>query len=265
MEKTVLPLLTLVSGQTTTGFGTGCDVTVCICKKMLAELTKRVNYLEKQRKTDMIDSSGDLEKVQNYLLRTKFRNATRSSQASNHNQEPLIQGKVINQPSLRVHTNSTTNHVSHTRGQLLNGLISGPANRVGTVSPPSDTAAFYARLGHNLSDVAREQVIHFETIVTNVGGHYSPNTGVFTCGSPGTFVFAWSVYTEHPTWIDSELVKNGNAFSFSRAGQSAYNEETSSTAVVDLSSWDMVWLRIRDRSSSAKILADYTTLSGFKI
>ncbi|XP_033733109.1 C1q-related factor-like [Pecten maximus] len=267
-------LFTFVNGQTPIDDGSGCDVAVLRLEGMLDNLTRRVNELEIQRKEDvaeMSDMRRDLDEAKNnHALILEFGNMTaqilgKRQLENTDDPQPPIQGKGLQERTRPVDETSNIHQEGPIRSQPLNGSISHLTNRVGTVSPPTGATAFYARLGHDLLDVAKEQVIHFETIITNIGGHYNHNSGLFTCSTQGTFAFFWSMYTENPTWIDSELVKNGNAFAFSRAGQSSDNEETSSSAIVNLSPGDMVWLRIKDRSSSAHIIANYTTFSGFEI
>ncbi|OWF53277.1 uncharacterized protein LOC110446626 [Mizuhopecten yessoensis] len=130
---------------------------------------------------------------------------------------------------------------------------------------PSETVAFFSTLSHELTDVAKEQNIQFENVVTNNGGHYNQQTGVFTCSTGGTYVFSWTLYVYYTHWINSELVKNGIAFAYTSAGNKNYHEASSSTAVVNLRPGDMVWTRIQDRAPGAKILPHVSMFGGFKI
>ncbi|OWF53278.1 uncharacterized protein LOC110446610 [Mizuhopecten yessoensis] len=129
----------------------------------------------------------------------------------------------------------------------------------------SETVAFFSTVNHELFDVGKEQIIQFGNVVTNNGGHYNEQSGVFTCGTQGTYVFSWTLYVSDDSHIDSELVKNGNAFAYSRAGDANYYEASSTTAVVNLSPGDMVWTRVKDRSPGADIRASVSMFCGFKI
>ncbi|XP_033733112.1 uncharacterized protein LOC117322358 [Pecten maximus] len=160
-------------------------------------------------------------------------------------------------------TSTSKNQGRIRRNSSAHSTILAPhqMNRVGQQKP----TAFFTTLGHTLNDVAREQVIIFESIIVNNGGHYDEHTGVFTCDTEGTYVFSWTIYTINGGYIHSDLVKNGNVFASSLAGDQNFNEASSTTAVVNLIPGDKVWTRITASSAGADVLASKSSLCGFKI
>ncbi|XP_033754900.1 uncharacterized protein LOC117337873 [Pecten maximus] len=127
------------------------------------------------------------------------------------------------------------------------------------------TIAFYAILTRQLMDPGVHQKIIFDKIVTNVNAQISPYSGVFTCMQSGVHVFSWQTLLTDTHYVVTELVRNGANVGSEEIGNSGTPVSGSSTAVVDLSAMDEVWVRVAAHSVGADIQPHLTTLSGFRL
>jgi glucuronosyltransferase len=88
--------------------------------------------------------------------------------------------------------------------------------------------------------------IVFDHVLTNIGGAYNGKSGIFACHQPGVYVFYWVTTNKDTTYMDSELVVNGEeqCQAFSDSGNHNDYTVASNTVVVDLKQGDQVWIRI---------------------
>ncbi|XP_069137344.1 C1q-related factor-like [Argopecten irradians] len=126
---------------------------------------------------------------------------------------------------------------------------------------------FFAQLNHHLSNVAVEQVIVFENVVTNVGNCYSGHTGVFTCCKSGTYFFSWIIDLPTGVQVNTELMVNSSSIALNRAGDANNYSTGSMSAVIHLDIGDEVRIRIQFRTpASSHIRGEKTSsFSGFLI
>ncbi|KAK3105058.1 hypothetical protein FSP39_016358 [Pinctada imbricata] len=103
-------------------------------------------------------------------------------------------------------------------------------------------------------------------VITNRGGAYDSNTGIFTCPSPGAYVFTWSSMSGR----DSEecavyIVHNGVKLMESDSdneGNHQY-EVASNTITLVLVKGDRVWIQTTHGNNCMGY--PYTGFSGWKI
>uniref|UniRef100_A0A8W8P283 C1q domain-containing protein n=1 Tax=Magallana gigas TaxID=29159 RepID=A0A8W8P283_MAGGI len=106
---------------------------------------------------------------------------------------------------------------------------------------------------------------------TNIGGHYSHHTGVFTCPSHGVYVFSWSIYCYNGGYVFSELVVNSSPVSGKFVGAGSVTNILSSTdlAIVELNAGDEVYIRTPpNHAASGQVVSDLpyrSTFSGWKL
>ncbi|XP_033758911.1 C1q-related factor-like [Pecten maximus] len=119
---------------------------------------------------------------------------------------------------------------------------------------------FFAQLSHTLSNVAVEQGIVFDTVVTNVGDCYSGHTGAFTCCKSGTYLFSWTIITSGGQRVNTELMMNSSSIATNRAGDQNYHATGSMSAVIHLHIGDEVWIRVKYRvPANTYILGEKTS------
>ncbi|OWF48558.1 paramyosin-like [Mizuhopecten yessoensis] len=179
-------------------------------------------------------------------------------------------------------TNSTTRMVDGRRMPSLRKLRRfGPSPRNSELpSPTLETSdrgikkrvssenermvAFSAALSHDYSSLTNLMEIHFDHVITNIGGSYSGNTGTFTCTHAGVYVFSWTVHA-HLRYMYTELVKNGVVVGNAFSGDSQYSGTGGGSLVVQLDQGDEVWVRVSEHYSGTHIIGSRgtTMFSGF--
>ncbi|XP_033759428.1 complement C1q tumor necrosis factor-related protein 7-like [Pecten maximus] len=114
-----------------------------------------------------------------------------------------------------------------------------------TVRTSDDAAAssLVASLSNRTSHLNHNAKIVMDHVLTNDGDSYNPQTGVFTCQQPGTYVFYITIQVEHGHRFGAEIVKNGEVIARVLA-EPMYSRASSSTSViVNLSVGDIVYVR----------------------
>lgn len=130
--------------------------------------------------------------------------------------------------------------------------------------------AFFAYLSRYEPNPGTHKTFVFDVDHTNIGGHYSHHTGIFTCPSHGVYVFSWSIYCTTGGYVFSELVVNSSQVSGQFVGSQSVNNGLSSTdlVIVELNAGDEVYIRTSlIHASSGKVESDpsqRSTFSGWK-
>ena len=70
------------------------------------------------------------------------------------------------------------------------------------------------------------QTAAFDTALTNVGGGYDTNTGIFTCPTSGLYFFGVATYTGPDTYTALKLIKE-NSGDLGSFGDSEVSEDQS--------------------------------------
>jgi hypothetical protein len=107
--------------------------------------------------------------------------------------------------------------------------------------------AFYSYMSQSKVSPGKQQTIIFDMDITNLGGHYSRQAGIFISPDNGVYTFTWSIYCfdrDGHSWVSTELIVNSNpiaaAFCHGMTGQYA---QTSENVVVQMGQGDIVYLR----------------------
>ncbi|XP_063404466.1 complement C1q-like protein 4 [Mytilus trossulus] len=115
---------------------------------------------------------------------------------------------------------------------------------------PTDThaslkIAFYAHLSKNIDHMGNHQTIIFDQVRLNVGSLYKSVDGEFVSSVSGTFFFIWTISNSDGTYMQSELVVNGQVFGqiISDAAQHTDWAVSTAFAIVSLQPDDRVWIR----------------------
>ena len=111
--------------------------------------------------------------------------------------------------------------------------------------------------------------IRFTHYITNIGGHYSTTTGVFTCVYPGIYYFALHILRDSGSTIAyCHIRKNGSnvveVYSKPETASSDSYDGTTNSVVLHLVGGDKVDLGGCSAISTIQVNYDYdTTFSGF--
>ncbi|XP_061082574.1 complement C1q-like protein 2 [Conger conger] len=146
------------------------------------------------------------------------------------------------------------------------GLTSGTARtETGDVSPMlgSTKIAFYVGLKNPHEGY---EVLKFDDVVTNLGNHYDPSTGKFTCQVSGIYFFTYHVLMRggDGTSMWADLCKNGQVRASAIAQDADQNYDYASNSVVlHLDSGDEIYVKLDGGKAHGGNNNKYSTFSGF--
>ncbi|XP_006159825.1 complement C1q-like protein 3 [Tupaia chinensis] len=166
---------------------------------------------------------------------------------------------------------------------LLVILIPGEPGRQGLPGPPGAPGlnaagaisaatystvpkiAFYAGLKRQHEGY---EVLKFDDVVTNLGNHYDPTTGKFTCSIPGIYFFTYHVLMRggDGTSMWADLCKNNQVRASAIAQDADQNYDYASNSVVlHLEPGDEVYIKLDGGKAHGGNNNKYSTFSGFII
>ena len=116
-----------------------------------------------------------------------------------------------------------------------------------------------------MGNISAHQNIIFDKVHTNEGASYNSNSGIFTCVTPGVYVFFLNVMTHYNKIVEVELLRNGKSFLVTYSEDNAL-DNGSNMGVMRLGKGDSVWPRVHykyDYDHGDIIYPRWTTFSGF--
>ncbi|XP_053383564.1 complement C1q-like protein 4 [Mercenaria mercenaria] len=118
-------------------------------------------------------------------------------------------------------------------------------NKCSSGADTANEVAFSAYLTGDMTSVQSYRIIIFNEVQINIGEAYNGKTGIFVCRTPGVYVFFWVTTNKDRTYMNTDLVVNGDecsqAFSDS-GGQNDYSV-ASNVVITELKFGDQVWIR----------------------
>ncbi|XP_012727203.2 complement C1q-like protein 2 [Fundulus heteroclitus] len=110
------------------------------------------------------------------------------------------------------------------------------------------------------------EVLKFDDVITNLGNHYDPSTGKFTCHVSGIYFFTYHVLMRggDGTSMWADLCKNGQVRASAIAQDADQNYDyASNSAVLHLDSGDEVYVKLDGGKAHGGNNNKYSTFSGF--
>ncbi|XP_029362798.1 complement C1q-like protein 2 isoform X2 [Echeneis naucrates] len=110
------------------------------------------------------------------------------------------------------------------------------------------------------------EVLRFDDVVTNIGNHYDPTTGKFTCQVSGIYYFTYHVLMRggDGTSMWADLCKNGQVRASAIAQDADQNYDYASNSVVlQLESGDEIYVKLDGGKAHGGNNNKYSTFSGF--
>uniref|UniRef100_UPI0037E7FB01 complement C1q-like protein 2 n=1 Tax=Semicossyphus pulcher TaxID=241346 RepID=UPI0037E7FB01 len=110
------------------------------------------------------------------------------------------------------------------------------------------------------------EVLRFDDVVTNLGNHYDPTTGKFTCQVSGIYYFTYHVLMRggDGTSMWADLCKNGQVRASAIAQDADQNYDYASNSVVlHLDSGDEIYVKLDGGKAHGGNNNKYSTFSGF--
>jgi hypothetical protein len=78
-------------------------------------------------------------------------------------------------------------------------------------SPGNTVTAFYAYLSNNINSLGVHHILTFNTVITNAGNAYHPNSGTFIVPHSGLYVFTWTIRITGDAYHSTELMVNSHS------------------------------------------------------
>ncbi|KAL6468245.1 hypothetical protein MHYP_G00239220 [Metynnis hypsauchen] len=125
--------------------------------------------------------------------------------------------------------------------------------------------AFYAGLKKQHEGY---EVLKFDDVVTNLGNHYDPATGKFTCSIPGIYFFVYHVLMRggDGTSMWADLCKNNQVRASAIAQDADQNYDYASNSVVlHLEPGDEIYIKLDGGKAHGGNSNKYSTFSGFML
>ncbi|XP_051543058.1 complement C1q-like protein 3 [Myxocyprinus asiaticus] len=145
----------------------------------------------------------------------------------------------------------------------------GPNVATGAISAATYSTvpkiAFYAGLKKQHEGY---ELLKFDDVVTNLGNHYDPTTGKFTCSIPGIYFFTYHVLMRggDGTSMWADLCKNNQVRASAIAQDADQNYDyASNSAVLHLEPGDEVYIKLDGGKAHGGNNNKYSTFSGFII
>ncbi|XP_055727838.1 complement C1q-like protein 2 isoform X2 [Salvelinus fontinalis] len=154
----------------------------------------------------------------------------------------------------------------HTTGETAEGTVSSgrTENAEGLESAIGGTKiAFYVGLKNPHEGY---EVLRFDDVVTNLGNHYDPSTGKFTCQVSGIYYFTYHVLMRggDGTSMWADLCRNGQVRASAIAQDADQNYDYASNSVVlHLDSGDEIYIKLDGGKAHGGNNNKYSTFSGF--
>lgn len=110
------------------------------------------------------------------------------------------------------------------------------------------------------------QTVIFDSVITNIGNAYNPQTGHFTAPHDGVYFFASSfLKTTGTPALHLQMVKNTDEISKGHASTASGPESGSMNAVVELKKNDVVKIRHHPSQGSETIHGEWSYFTGYLI
>ena len=102
-------------------------------------------------------------------------------------------------------------------------------------------AAFSAYVSTYETELSKDHIIKFDTVVSNSGSHYNRHFGLFTVPEQGVYGFSWNLYCQGGGYIYSHLMVNSNVVGATYSSGDGANgiRTTTGVVVVQVNAGDM--------------------------
>nr|CBX41733.1 putative C1q domain containing protein MgC1q84 [Mytilus galloprovincialis] len=122
--------------------------------------------------------------------------------------------------------------------------------------------AFTATLSKDFSVAVTNKIIVFDTVKTNIGGHYSSKTGIFTVPRNGLYMISSTMRSYGSKHLHCELWVNSDIIEKLFGGN--YSQGTAN-AVLQLKRGDRVFIKKDNHGGESILGRDWSVFSGYLI
>ena len=113
---------------------------------------------------------------------------------------------------------------------------------------------------------SRSSTLNFTHAITNIGGHYSTYSGIFSCQYPGMYVFSLYLVKRSgsSTYVYCSIRKNRSTLVVAHSySYTSYYDSISNSVVIHLNSGDQVDVGSCSNTGNIYTSDGYTSFSGF--
>lgn len=119
-----------------------------------------------------------------------------------------------------------------------------------------------------ISHLKTNDIIKFETMITDIGGGYNNQTGVFVAPASGIYMFSCSLLDdleEHGATVHAEIVHGQRILAriFAHAEARNYRDQGAQTVFAHVNQGDQVFVRVIDNDNLGLGGELYSTFSGY--
>ena len=133
--------------------------------------------------------------------------------------------------------------------------------------PVAFTAAIKPLVVNHLKHM---DTIKFETVITNIGGGYNNQSGVFVAPTTGIYIFSCSLMdhisdSAGGVMVHAEIVQNQRVLGriFAHAEANSYRDQGAQTVFTHVNQGDQIWIRTIDNPDLGLGGELYSTFSGY--
>ena len=100
-------------------------------------------------------------------------------------------------------------------------------------------------------DYDQGATVGFDSVVSNVGGFYNADTGIFTCPTDGLYSFSVSAESDFDYYATLDIIRNGNVL-LSMHAVYYDHDQSSITAITECLVFDSVYIQCGEDNSQVK-------------
>ncbi|XP_061107799.1 complement C1q tumor necrosis factor-related protein 4, partial [Conger conger] len=150
------------------------------------------------------------------------------------------------------------------------GCLPGPSSaQLFTPGGTDLRSAFSATRSSSILGGPQQQAVTFDRLLANIGGDFSPETGLFRCRLPGTYYFAFTAGKFPRKLLSVMMVKNGREVqAMAYDGHRRKDRKVQSQSVMlSLKAMDTIWLLLHASPKYALYsnLGPYITFTGYLV
>uniref|UniRef100_A0A194AN60 C1q domain-containing protein n=1 Tax=Pinctada fucata TaxID=50426 RepID=A0A194AN60_PINFU len=123
---------------------------------------------------------------------------------------------------------------------------------------PREAVVFSAHRSGGVSGLSSGFIVKFDSIVTNIGGHYYPADGIFIAPVRGVYLFHWQIILCDTNRVYTEIRVSGMTKGKSYSDDQLY-DTTANMVILEVKEHQHVWIQT---SSSSVCINDYSSFAG---
>ncbi|XP_052819312.1 complement C1q-like protein 2 [Mya arenaria] len=152
--------------------------------------------------------------------------------------------------------------------KTLANLVMPPEDSGSASAFVPESTAFYAYMSATVNNINAHEIILFDVEVTDTMSNYNPKDGMFTASVGGVYVFTITIHSFTNSFINAEIIVNGDVKGVANADSEEISDihSSSATCVVQMAAGEHAFVRRGINSRSVIVSVDgwgRSTFSGW--